>query len=61
MGLKFIQTRLKEYSTWYGIVQIILAFQLFEITDAQANAVLGLISAVFFAGAASIVTPDKSV
>lgn len=60
MSYKYFSDRLKEYSTWYGIVQVICAFQLFNITDTQATAILALITSVFFSGTASIITPDKT-
>ena len=55
---KYIQARLKEASTWKGIISIACGMGLFSFTPAQTDAVAAAMVAVY--AALSMFLPDKT-
>jgi hypothetical protein len=61
---KFMQValaRLREPSTWYGIMNLLTAFGVLQLSDTQSSAVSMAVSGLVAFGTAAILTPDKQV
>ncbi len=56
---EYLIKRLKETSTWLGIMQLLMAFGLVTITPEQNAAITAIIAAIAGSGIAGMATPDK--
>lgn len=56
---KLLLARLREPSTWYGMINVAAAFGVLNLTDVQSSAVSLALSSMLGVGAAAIITPDK--
>ena len=55
----YLSRRLKESSTWFGIMQLAIAYGIWEVTPEQYDAIKNLVYLIFFSGAGGVVIPDK--
>ncbi|ASF47690.1 hypothetical protein [Methylovulum psychrotolerans] len=53
------QKRLREPSTWLGLMQVMIAFALVKFSPEQEQAVTSLIYVFFGTGAVGMAAPDR--
>jgi membrane protease YdiL (CAAX protease family) len=56
---EYIQNRLKEPSTWLGLLQFSIAFGFVHFSPEQTDATIYIIMLIAGSGLTGIVTPDK--
>lgn len=55
----YLIKRLKEPSTYFGIMQLAVAYGIWEVTPEQYDAIKSFVFLIFFSGAGGVIVPDK--
>lgn len=56
---QYYLNRLKEPSTWFGIMQLAVAYSIWEVTPEQYDAIKTLVYLIIASGTGGVVIPDK--
>jgi hypothetical protein len=57
---RFVLARLREPSTWFGIINLLTAFGVLQLTHEQSSAIMLAVSSLLGVGTAAVLTPDKN-